>query len=190
MNHQRVCLFDDNNHEEADTQTVYVGTSTSTAAPIRFGVPQSSVLGPLLYVLYTADVARIGTSFGLGVHLYADDTQLNGSCLASDAETLSRLVLRSIEAVRLWMASNRLRLNRDKTQFLLFCTRQQLAKRSCDRLSSVSPNLVSDMHVRNLGVILDSKKLMGDHISRSCTVHVFPSCVVGCVRFATFSHRN
>ena len=45
---------------------------------------------------------------------------------------------------------------------------RQLAKRSCDRLSSVSPTLVSDTHVRYLGVILDSELLMGDHISQLC----------------------
>ena len=91
---------------------------------------------------HRTDVPGIVTSFGLGVHLYADDTQLHGSCLASEAEALSRLVLRFIEAVRLWMASNRLRLNPDKTQFVWFGTRQQLAKRNCDRLPSVSLTLV------------------------------------------------
>ena len=123
------------------TQTVHVGTSTST--------------------------------FGLGVHLYADYTQLHDSCLASDAEALSRLVLCSIETVHLWMASNRLRLNPDKTQFIWFGTRQQLAKRNCDRLSSVLQTLVSYTHVRNLGVILDSELLMGDHISQLCRSCLF-----------------
>ena len=145
------------------TQTVHVGTSTSTAAPVRWSVSQGSVLRLLLYVLYTADVAGIVTSSGLDVHLYSNGTQLHGSCLASDAEALSRLVLCSIEAVRLWMASNRLRINPD-----WFGTRQQLAKRNCDRLSSVSPTLASDTHVLNLGVILDSELLMGDHISQQC----------------------
>ena len=138
-----------------------MGTYSSTAAPVRWGVPQVSVLGPLLYVLCTTDAAGIVTSFGLGVHLYADNTQLHGSCLASDAEALSWLVLRFIETVRLWMASNRLRLNPDKTQFIWFGTKLQLVKRNCDRLSSVSLTLVSDTHVRNLGVILDSELLMG-----------------------------
>ena len=68
-----------------------------------------------------------GSSFGLGGYVYADDTQLHGSCQALDAETLSRLVLHSIEVVRLWMAPNRLRLNLYKIQFIWFGTRQQLS---------------------------------------------------------------
>ena len=166
-----------------------MGTSTSTAAPVRWGVPQVSVLGPLLYSLYTTDVAGIVTSFCLGVHLYADDTQLHGSCLASDAEALSRLVLRFIEAVRLWMVSNRVRLNPDKTQFIWFGTKQQFAKLNCDRLSSVSLTLVSDKHVRNLGVILASELLMGEPHLTAMSFLFFSSCVV-CVRFAILSCRN
>ena len=82
--------------------------------------PHGSVLGPLLYVFNTADVAGIVTSFGLGVHLYADDTQLYGICLASDAEALSRLSsFPSRQFVCGWQQIGfDSRLNPDKTQFI------------------------------------------------------------------------
>ena len=56
------------------TQTVYYGGSVSRRAQLRSGIVQGSVLGPILYVLYTADVQKLVESFGFGVHLYADDT--------------------------------------------------------------------------------------------------------------------
>jgi hypothetical protein len=50
--------------------------------PLLYGVPQGSALGPLLFHLYTADVAVIAESYGVHVHSYADDTQLYTSCSA------------------------------------------------------------------------------------------------------------
>ena len=107
------------------SQSVMSVDGEEIPSSIRYGVPQGSILGPLLYIIYTADVERVVKSFGFAVQLYADDTQLYGSSLPMDAEDLSVRVLEVISAVESWMSSNRLRLNADKTQFIWFGTRQQ-----------------------------------------------------------------
>ena len=58
------------------TQRVRVGDQYSTFSAVYYGVPQGSVLGPILFLLYTADVLAIAARHGVGVHSYADDTQL------------------------------------------------------------------------------------------------------------------
>jgi len=50
--------------------------------------PQRSVFGPILFIMYTADVIRIVERFGLGVHQYADDTQIHGSCRPNSSASL------------------------------------------------------------------------------------------------------
>ena len=67
------------------TQTVHYGGSVSRRAQLRSGIAQGSVLGPILYVLYTADVQKLVESFGFRVHLYADDTQFHDSRKLTDA---------------------------------------------------------------------------------------------------------
>ena len=67
------------------SQSVVVGGIRSQWRAIRTGVPQGSVLGPLLYVLFTADVLQIIGEAGVGVQQYADDTQAYQHCKPNDA---------------------------------------------------------------------------------------------------------
>ena len=58
------------------TQTVVFGGERSATSRVSSGIPQRSVLGPVLFLLYTADVLQITRRHGLGSHSYADDIQL------------------------------------------------------------------------------------------------------------------
>ena len=66
------------------TQRVRLGAKKSSITRLVCGVPQGSLLGPILFVLYTVDLIPLIQSHSLSAHLYADDTQVYGSCRPAD----------------------------------------------------------------------------------------------------------
>ena len=96
----------------------------SSLRSLDSGVPQGSVLGPLLYVLFTSPVADIIESHDLQYHFYADDTQLYITFRTDSADDTCLVELRVehwVEEIDRWMISNKLKLNDDKRN-LLFLT--------------------------------------------------------------------
>ena len=152
------------------TQTVHYCGSISQCAVVRSGVAQGSVLGPLLYVLYTADIQKLVESLGFGVHLYADDTQFHGSCAVSEAAGLASRAVRVVNEIKNWMSSNRLRLNADKTQFIWLGTGHFLGNRDTQAINTI---LSSTDIVNNLGVYLDSELTLERQVSKLCQVCYF-----------------
>jgi len=71
-----------------------------------------------LFVLYTADLIALVKSYELSPHLYADDTQIYGSCSPSHVDMFLSVVTDCANSVADWMRSNRLQLNSDKTEFM------------------------------------------------------------------------
>ena len=88
---------------------------TSTSLDVECGVLQGSVLGSILFLLYTADVPNILQQHGLSSHTYADDTQLYAHCKAQSCQEAAVKVTECIKDIDMWMSSNRLELNGDKT---------------------------------------------------------------------------
>jgi len=111
-------------------QTVSFAGEKSAELAIMCGVPRGSVLGPILFLLYCADVTYIAHRHGVHAHSYADDTQLyiHCNCNAADCATEAERLTACIEELDNWMTSNRLKLNSGKTQIIWIGTRQQVKK--------------------------------------------------------------
>ena len=149
------------------TQTVHFRSLRTRCAKLKSGVAQGSVLGPLMYVLYTADIQKLVQLLGFDVHLYADETQFHGSCMSSDAADLAARSMCVISAVKNWMSSNRLRLNTNKTQFIWLSTSHFLGKHDMARVNAILPS--TDV-INNLVVCFDPELLMECQVSRLCQV--------------------
>lgn len=131
------------------TFSVKIGDHTSSKAVVTCGVPQGSILAPILFSLYLIPLGSIFRKYGMSFHCYADDTQIYLP-MKLNLDGLDPL-LASLTDVKAWLSLNFLKFNGEKNEIIVF--------KPSDSLTA-NPNLGGlsscvKQYVKNLGVVFD-----------------------------------
>jgi len=142
------------------SQRVLCNGALSELGMIKYGVPQGSNLGPFLFLLYINDLALVSPT--LFCVLFADDTNMfysNGSW-----QELTRVVNEELLKIDVWFATNKLTLNLDKTNYILFKSHRKAL-----------PTGSFDLRIKDTPIeMVESTKFLGVHIDQHMTwkVHI------------------
>ena len=150
------------------TEHYQIGSTLSNIHKLLFGVPQGSVLGPLLFSLYTSPLSTlIGKHQSVKFHFYADDTHLYVHPSYRNATAAFNKLNRCLQDVKEWMSASK--LNSDKTEFILFGSKKQRERlKACFPIDILGNPLYPTESVRNLGVWFNSDFSFSKHIQNVC----------------------
>lgn len=142
------------------TQQVRFNNKWSKSLTTKYGVPQGSVLGPLLFIIYINDIVKTCPE-GYNIKMFADDTIIYVSGESSiELENKINIIFNKVEK---WMNINRLKINADKTKYMIVRGVRKEIKGNMTVKSLDGTELERVKTTKYLGVIIDDRLQFNDH---------------------------
>ncbi len=157
------------------TQTVSVGSSHSKYETLKYGVPQGSLLRPILFSIYNFPIGEIIEKHNICYHLYADDGQLYLAFSPKDSLSQEEVKEKVMKCAKDVKSFNKIKQNDDKTEFLMIGTPGQLKKVNFKDIHICEADVSSSEQACNLGIIFDKEmnsKVQINNISMARYYHV------------------
>jgi hypothetical protein len=156
------------------TQRVVVNESVSSSTNLSYGVPQGSVLGPVLFNIYTHSLSNVFSNFNYNSLSYADDTSGYFAFTVECQNEINSSINICMNSVKSWMNYHFLKLNEEKTQIITFGNKILHQQFVLDKISFICNNgvlsdLVLSEKVKYLGVILDKHLSLSAQINSVCS---------------------
>jgi hypothetical protein len=156
-------------------QQVRIESDLCKPLPVKYGVPQGSILCPLLFNIYTNELCSVTTN--ASVKSYVDDTKLYLFFLLKELNDGLVRLKEDLNKVTGWCSTNQLLINPDKTQFILFGVNQLLRHVPLNaELPFLDKILKPAGHVKDLGITLDQSLSYSNHINETVSSCHFKLC--------------
>lgn len=155
-------------------QTVQINSSSSAPKALNTGMPQGSGAGPWGYTRYTGSLGVLLRLLTLMYHIFADDTQVNTSLNPNHRKSqldAKEKLENCLKCIASWMSDNRLKLNSDKTEFMILGTKAQTSKLEFNSINVCGEVIKANPRIRNLGIWMDPELKMHhqvQHIQQVC----------------------
>ena len=148
------------------TRFISLSNHCSAFAPVHSGVPQGSVLGPMLFTMYIKPLSAIIDSHSIIHHSFADDLQLQMSVPADRISELLHSMQSCIGDVKVWSTANTLKLNDNKTELMLVTSKRTKHLHNLPTSITIGNAQVPfKQSVNNMGHTLDCHLIMNEHVS-------------------------